>query len=96
MEWAEKETRKEDYVLPALRRMGRKNAYGAYFIFRSTEQGRTFRISVPKFLTQDPNHRILARQRSRSTHYYFHIRDEVSGPILARSRASFRLTPRTG
>src|SRR2546425_12844596 len=30
MEWAEKGTRKEDYVLPALRRMEKKNAYGVY------------------------------------------------------------------
>src|SRR6266481_346955 len=73
MEWAEKGTRKEDYVLPALRRMEKKNAYGVYFIFRGMEQGRTFRISGPKFPTKDPNHRILALQRSRFTHYYFYV-----------------------
>src|SRR5229473_7371515 len=84
MEWAEKGTRKEDYVLPALRRMEKQNAYGVYFIFKSMEQGRTFRISVPKFPTQDPNHRILAYQRSRFTHYYFYIRDEVLGPMVMR------------
>jgi len=39
------------------------------------EQGRTFRISVPKYPTPDPNYRILAHQRSRFTHYYFYIRD---------------------
>ena len=48
IEWAEKGTRKENYVLPALRRMEKKNAYGVYIIFKSMEQGRTFRISVPK------------------------------------------------
>src|SRR4030088_1581845 len=89
MEWAEKGTRKEDYVLPALRRMEKKNAYGVYFIFRSMEQGRTFRISVPKFPTQDPNHRILAHQRSRFTHYYFYIRDAVLGPIIVRVASFF-------
>ena len=89
MEWAEKGTRKEDYVLPALRRMEKKNAYGVYFIFKSMEQGRTFRISVPKFPTQDPNHRILAHQRSRFTHYYFYIRDEVLGPIIVRVASFF-------
>ena len=47
MEWAEKGVRKEDYVLPALRRMEKKDAYGVYFIFRSMKQGRTFRIGVP-------------------------------------------------
>jgi hypothetical protein len=81
--------RKEDHVLPGLRRLVKKNAYGVYFIFRSMEQGRTFRISVPKFPTQDPNYRILAHQRSRFTHYYFYIRDEVLGPILVRVASFF-------
>jgi len=89
MEWAEKGTRKEDYVLPALCRMEKKNAYGVYFIFKSMEQGRTFRISVPKYPTQDPHHRILAHQRSRFTHYYFYIRDEVLGPIIVRVASFF-------
>ena len=73
MEWAEKGVRKEDYVLPALRRMDKTNTYGVYFIFKSMEQGRTFRITVPKYPTGDPNYRILAHQRSRFTHYYFYI-----------------------
>jgi hypothetical protein len=73
MEWAEKDLRKEDHVLPALRRMEKRGAYGVYFIFKSMEQGRTFRISVPKYPTQDPNHRILAHPRSRFTHYYFYL-----------------------
>jgi hypothetical protein len=89
IEWAEKGTRKEDYVLPALRRMEKKNAYGVYFIFKSMEQGRTFRISVPKFPTKDSNHRILAHQRSRFTHYYFYIRDAVLGPIIVRVASFF-------
>ena len=71
MEWAEKGVRKEDHVLPALRRMEKKNAYGVYFIFKSMEPGRTFRIGVPKFPTEDPNYRILAHQRSRFTHCCF-------------------------
>src|SRR5215813_5603692 len=41
IEWAEKGARKEDRVLPALRRMEKKNACGVYFIFKSMEQGRT-------------------------------------------------------
>jgi len=48
IEWAEKGLRKEDHVLPALRRMEKRGAYGVYFIFKSMEQGRTFRITVPK------------------------------------------------
>jgi hypothetical protein len=35
-------------VLPALRGMEKKNVYGFYFIFKSMELGRTFRITVPK------------------------------------------------
>jgi hypothetical protein len=89
MEWAEKGVRKEDYVLPALRRMEKKNVFGVYFIFRSMEQGRTFRISVPKYPTKDPNHRILAHQRSRFTHFYFYVRDEVLGPMVIRMASFF-------
>ena len=66
-----------------------KSAYGAYFIFKSMEQGPTFRISVPKYPTKDPNHRILAHQRSRFTHYYFYIRDEILGPIVMRVASFF-------
>src|SRR6516165_6102112 len=62
--------------------MVRNNAYGVYFIFKSLEVGPTFRITVPKYPTQDPNYRIVANQRSRFTHYYFYIRDEVLGPFV--------------
>jgi hypothetical protein len=60
------------------------------------EQGRTFRISVPKFPTKDPNHRILAHQRNRFTHCYFYIRDAVLGLIIVRWRVAFAFMPRTG
>jgi hypothetical protein len=89
IEWAQKGVRKEDYVLPPLRRMVQKNAYGVYFIFKSMEQGASFRSSVPKFPTKDPNHRILAPQRSRFTHYYFYVRDQVLGPIVIRVASFF-------
>src|SRR5438552_10357787 len=69
--------------------MGKKNAYGVYFILKSMEQGATFRSSVPKFPTQDPNHRILAHQRSRFMHYYFYVRDEVLGPMVIRVASFF-------
>jgi hypothetical protein len=65
IEWAEKGMRKEDYVQPWLRKMVQKNAFGVYFVFKSMEQGPSFRITIPKFPTKDPNHRILARQKSR-------------------------------
>src|SRR5438067_2850094 len=84
IEWAEKGVRKEDHVLPWQRRMARDDAYGVYFIFKSMEQGPSFRISVPKYATKDPNYRILARQRSRFTHYYFYLRDETLGPMVMR------------
>jgi hypothetical protein len=87
IQWAEKGVRKEQYVLPWLRRMRKKNAYGVYFIFKSMEQG-SFRISVPKYPTKDANHRILAPQRSRFTHYYFYIYDEVLGPMVMRVGSS--------
>jgi hypothetical protein len=89
IEWAEKGVRKEDHVLPALRRLAKSNTYGVYFIFKSMEQGRTFRITVPKYPTPDPNFRILAHQRSRFTHYYFYIRDEILGPIIVRVASFF-------
>jgi hypothetical protein len=89
MEWAAKGVRKEDYVLPHLRRMVNRNSYGVYFVFKSMEQGATFRISVPKFPTKDSNHRILAHQRSRFTHYYFYVRDEVLGPLVIRVASFF-------
>ena len=89
IEWAEKGVRKEDHVRPHLRRMTQQESYGVYFIFKSLEQGSTFRISVPKYATKDPNHRILAPQRSRFTHYYFYIRDEVLGPMVMRVASFF-------
>src|SRR5215472_10092699 len=63
---------------PGPRRMAKRGTYGVYFIFKSMEQGATFRVTVPKYPTKDPNYRILAHQRSRFTHYYFYIRDVIS------------------
>jgi len=89
IEWAEPKARKEDYVRPALRRMERAHRHGVYIILKSMEQGQTFRSTVPRFATNDPNYRILARQRSRFTHYYFYIRDEVLGPMVMRAASFF-------
>jgi hypothetical protein len=89
IEWAEKGVRKENHILPWLRRMERKDAYGVYFIYRSMEQGPSFRSSPPKYPTDDPNYRILASQRSRFMHYYFYIRDEVMGPMILRIGSFF-------
>ena len=43
-------------------------------------------FSVNQTTCQD---RILAHQRSRFTHYYFYIRDEVLGPIIVRVASFF-------
>lgn len=82
IEWAQKGVRKEDYVLSRLRRMERSGRFGVYFIFKSMEVGPSFRISNPKYPTKDPNYRIIAPQKSRYTHIYFYIRDEVVGPMV--------------
>ena len=84
IEWAKKGVRKEDHVLPWQRRMVRVEGYGVYCILKSMEQGPSFRVTVPKYPTKDANYRILARQRSRFTHYYFYIRDETLGPMVMR------------
>jgi hypothetical protein len=89
IEWAEKGVRKDEYVNRYLRSMVHAGRYGVYFIFKSMEEGRTFRCTVPKYPTRDPNHRILAPQRSRFTHYYFYIRDQTLGPIAMRVAAFF-------
>jgi hypothetical protein len=89
IEWAEPKVRKEDYVRPALRRIERAGQHGVYFILKSMEQGQTFRSTVPRFATTDPNYRILARQRSRFTHYYFYILDETLGPMVMRVASFF-------
>jgi len=81
IEWAKKGVRKEDYVRPWLQRMERRGRHGVYFILKSMEVGTTFRSAVPKYPTADPNYRILARERSRYSHYYFYIRDPVLGPM---------------
>ena len=46
--------RQEDHVLPWLHRMARRDAYGVYFIFKSMEQGPTYRVSLPKYPSKDP------------------------------------------
>jgi hypothetical protein len=81
--------RKKDDLRPGLQRLERQNRFGVYFILKSVEQGKTFRSTVPKFSTQDPNYRILAPQRSRFTHYYFYIRHEVLGSMAMRVASFF-------
>jgi hypothetical protein len=89
IEWAESGVRKQDYLQHPLRRMKNHNQHGVYFILKSLEQGSTFRSSPPKYPTADPHYRILARQRSRFTHYYFYLRDPVLGPMVLRVASFF-------
>ena len=44
---------------------------------------------MPKYPTDDPHYRIVTRQRSRYTHDYFYIRDEVLGPFASVRRGTF-------
>jgi hypothetical protein len=89
IEWAESGVRKQDYLQFPLRRLKNRNQHGVYFILKSMEQGSTFRSSAPKYPTADPHYRILARQRSRFTHYYFYLRDPVLGPMVMRVASFF-------
>jgi hypothetical protein len=77
-----KRLKREDYVRPYGISMERRKQFGPYFIFKSLEQGPTFQVRLPKFPTDDPHYRLVYRQRSRYTHYYFYIRDEVLGPMV--------------
>src|SRR5437773_7785995 len=81
VEKAKKGVSKEEHVQPYLERMERQNRYGLYFIFRSMEQGSCFKSLPPKYATDDPNYRIIRRDRKLYTHLYFYIRDEVLGPL---------------
>jgi hypothetical protein len=80
IEWAEKGVRKEDYLRPWLRRMERQGRFGVYFMLKSMAVGTSFRSTMPKYPTADPDYRILSRQRSRYAHYYCYVRDPGLGP----------------
>jgi len=82
--WPDKGVRKEDLVRPRQQRMVRQKRFGVYYILQSMEQGWTFRTIAPKFPTPDPNFQFLRKHKSRYTHYYFYILDEVAGPMVLR------------
>ena len=82
IQWPEKGMPKEDPVRPFCAGRERRKRFGVSFICKSMEQGPTFRSRSPKYPTGDPDYRILRRNRSPYTHYYFHIRDEVLGPMV--------------
>jgi hypothetical protein len=74
--------RQEDLARPYLLARERRKRFGVYFIFKTMEPGPNFRSCQPKYPTEDPHYRIIRRQWSRYTHYYFYIRDEVLGPMI--------------
>jgi hypothetical protein len=53
---------------------------GLLFILKSMELGTSFRSTMPKYPTADPDYRILSRQRARHAYHYFYIRD--SGALV--------------
>jgi hypothetical protein len=74
--------RQEDYARPYFLAMERRKCFGVYFIFKTMEPGPNFRSCPPQYPTEDPGYRIIKRQWSRYTPYYFYIRDEVLGPMI--------------
>jgi hypothetical protein len=82
--WHEKGVRQQEQVDSRRQRMIRQNRCGVYCVIRSMEQGWTFRAVPPQYPTPDPNFQFLRKQRSRYTHYYFYILDEVAGPMVLR------------
>ena len=84
IEWAQKDVRKKDELAPLRTRMQREGRTGVYYVLKSMEQGPSFRIVKPKFPVDDPTWRIVAAQRSRYTHLYFYLIDEVLGPFAMR------------
>ncbi|MGH8626552.1 MAG: hypothetical protein ACREYC_15215 [Gammaproteobacteria bacterium] len=52
LEWGEKGVRKEEYVRRWQRSVEQQGRFGVYFIFKSKEQGPTFRYTVPKYRTK--------------------------------------------
>ena len=82
--WAQKDVRKKDELAPLRKRMQREGRTGVYYVLKSMEQGPSFRIVKPKFPVDDPSWRIVAPQRSRYTHLYFYLVDELLGPFAMR------------
>jgi len=87
--WATKGERKEEVVRPFLRCRKRAGRFGLYYAMMSQERGPSFRISMPKYPTADPDYMILRSQRSLYRHYYFYIYDEVLGAMLLRVGSFF-------
>lgn len=77
--------RKEDYVRPTFERALHKKQWGIYYILKSMEQRATFLLLAPRYATAHPDYQIIRKHRSRFTHYYFYLADEVLGPMVLRA-----------
>src|SRR5262249_60300291 len=92
IEWADDRAlkatglKRDDYGRRDGTRFERRKRFGVYFILKSLEQGPTFHSRFPTYPTDDPNYRILRRTHTRSTHYYFYIRNEGLGPFVVAVR----------
>jgi len=85
IEWAPQGVRKEEFLQPRLNRFLRRGQTGVYTIFKSMEQGTTFRISKVKNPSEKQKlHPHLQGQRSRFTYYYFYLVDPILGPMVLR------------
>jgi hypothetical protein len=86
IEWAKPRVRKEDWVRPHGEAMKRRKRYGVYFILKSMERGPTFRSTMPKYATDDPNYRIIRKNWSRYTHC--RLPSRISDSLLRSSFSS--------
>jgi hypothetical protein len=89
IQWAETGVRKQDFMKPYRDRFARKAEFGVYYILKSMEQGKTFRIGSRPPATGDPNYRMVSRMQTRFTHYYFYLIDEIAGPMVLRIQTFF-------
>jgi len=53
--------------------MEKANRYCSYFIFQSMEIGSCFKVKRPKYPTEDPDYRMVRRQRQMYTYLFFSI-----------------------
>src|SRR6516225_421387 len=68
---------------------GAKKCLRRVFYFQKHGSGADLPYLGAEISRQGPQLRIIANQRSRFTHYYFYIRDEVLGPIVMRVGSFF-------
>src|ERR1700756_4503390 len=91
IEWAQKGLRKEDHVLPWLRRMRKKGSYGVYFIFKSMELLIIRTLTFLNFLS----HRLQftpSLRRILETVFFQHVRPIIKQPSVGKKGNRDKLT----